>query len=253
MAKLSLDSRSANMHPRENLFASAPLSSLNAAISCYADGASTLAAVVNGTYVGTLTFEGTVDGVNWDTIPVKPVKAGGLYVMTLASGVAGRWKGPIGEFQQVRARMSTYTSGAANVMLMVSNGIGTEAVVIPKADVQHAEILGTTGAAATLTIPAPGPGLFQYISRLLVQRIVSAGPLTPSPAPLTVTTTNLIGNRTIRLPASAAATGEIAQDLFEGSKPIRAVVANAAVSIVMPPATGVIWFAAADYDNLPEG
>jgi hypothetical protein len=184
---------------------------------------------------------------------MKPTKAGGLYVMTLASGATGRWKGPIGEFEQVRVRMSSAPTGTATVKIMADNGMGLDLSIIPKADQQHAEILGAAGASTTLTLPAPGIGLFQYISRYQIQRIVSAGPLVAAAAPLLVTTTNLVGARTERLPANADATGIIADRTFEGSKPIRAISANTAVTFVMPAITGVIWFASAEYDNLPEG
>ena len=90
MAKLSADFRAANLHPRENLQAAGSLAALNATVACYCDGASTVSFSVAGTYVGALTAEGTVDGANWDQIPVKPTNAGGLYVLTLASAAIGR-------------------------------------------------------------------------------------------------------------------------------------------------------------------
>lgn len=254
MAKLGTDLRAGLLHPRENLFASANLSALNATVSCFADGASTLTAVISGTYVGTITFEGSNDNfATVDTIAVKQIRVGGLYLMTLASAAVGRWKASIGEFQQIRARMSGFTSGAATVLIMADNGIAADLLVIPKADQQHAEILGVSGSSATLTLPAPGTGLFQYVSRYQISRIVSVGPLTAASAALAITTTNLVGARTERLPADAAATGIIASAIFEGAKPLRATSANTAVTFVLPATTGVIWFASAEYDNLPEG
>jgi hypothetical protein len=254
MGKFSKEFSVGNMHPRENFQASAALGSLGATLECDADGASTLSIVVLGTYVGTLTFEESSDNfATVDSIAVKPNRAGGLLVLTLASGAVGRWKGGIGSAKKVRARMSNWTSGAPTVLLMANNGIAADLLVIPKADQQHAEIIGAAGALTTLTLPAPGLGLFQYISRFHILRIVSAGPLVAAAAPLSVTTTNLIGSRTEQLPADAAAVGLIAERLFESSKPIRASSANTAVTFVMPATTGVIWFASAEYDNLPEG
>ena len=93
MAKLSLDLSSGTLHPRENVFGSGNLFALNAEVQIKADGASSVGLVVNGTYVGTLVVEGSADGANWDSIPVRPVSLGGLYVITLASAAIGRWQG----------------------------------------------------------------------------------------------------------------------------------------------------------------
>jgi hypothetical protein len=251
MAKFSLEQRAANMHPRENLFASGNLAALNAVVGCYADGASNVMIVVTGAYVGTITVEGSND--NWatvDTIAVKPINAGGLFVLTLASAAVGRWNGSIGKFQQVRARMSAFTSGAANVLIMADNGI-TDLIAIPQADQFHVDSIGTAGAALTLTLPAPGAGLFQYVSRLQIVRFAAAA-LTAAAAPIAVTSTNLIGSRTFRLTADAALQGAKDVEIFEGSKPLRASASNTAITIVMPLTTGVLWFASADYNNLPE-
>lgn len=250
MAKLSTDTRVATLHPRENFVGSGNIAALNGFVEIYADGCSTGMLTITGAYNGTMTVEASND--NWatfDVLPIKPVNAGGLFVLTLASAAVGRFICECAGFQKVRARMSAFTSGQASVVLIADNAI-SELLVIPKAADQHAEILGTAGAAATLTIPSPGAGLFQIVKRLLVQRIPTAA-LTAAAAAIAVTTTNLRGTRTIRLPADAGAQGVIASDLCEVD--ILASVANTAVTIVMPLTTGVQWFASADYVNLPEG
>ena len=87
-----------------------------------------------------------------------------------------------------------------------------------------------------------------------IEQILTACGVSKSDARTTaevLTTTNLRGTRTIRLPADAAAQGLIAFDLCEID--ILASAANTACTIVMPLTTGVQWFASADYVNLPEG
>jgi hypothetical protein len=251
MAKFSTELRAGNLHPRENLFASGNLAALNAVVTCYADGASNIMTVITGVYTGVIVYEGSND--NWatvDLIAIKPINAGGLFVLSLASGAIGRWSGSCGKFQQVRARMSTAPTGAATVLIMADNGL-SDLIAIPKADQFHVDAIGTAGAALTLTLPAPGTGLFPYVSRIQIVRFAAAA-LTAAAAPIAVTTTNLVGARTFRLAADAAAQGAKDFELYEGSKPLRGSAANTALTIIMPLTTGVLWFASADYDNLPE-
>ena len=249
MAKLSADFRAANLHPRENLQAAGSFAALNATVACYCDGASTVSFSVSGTYVGTLTAEGTVDGTNWDAIPVKPMNAAGIYVLTLASAATGRWMGPVGQFSQVRLRMSAYTSGTAAVTLLASNGaVSIEAFL--RASDQHVTNTGVAAAAVTLTLAAAGAGLFHYITRLIVQRHTSAL-LTAGATPVLVTATNLPGSRVFSIPADAAPQGQVFTEIVEPALPMRASAANTATTIVAPVATGVIWRLAADYYNAP--
>lgn len=247
MTKLSTDLRNGILHPRENLFASANIIALNGVVSCYADGASTVSLAVSGTYVGTLTVEGSFDGTNWDVVPVKPINAGGVYVLTLASAAVGRWQGSIGQFQQVRVRASAWTSGTASVFLMADNGVSDVTAFLRSAD-QAATITAATGVAATLSIPAGGAGLYCYLSRLVIQRHTSAA-LTAGATPILVTTTNMPGSRVFSFPADAAAQGAMAQEIVEPATPLRMTATNTATTIVAPATTGVIWRITADWYN----
>jgi hypothetical protein len=241
------------LHPRENLAAQLSLAALNADLRCFSDGASTMVATVTGSYTGTLVFEGTNDGwATVDTIPVKPLRGGGKIVLGLTSGQVGRFKGAIGDFSEVRARLTAWSAGTSSVRLVCDNGLSGDLGVIVQADQEYLEVVGTAGSAVTLTLPAPGPGLFHYVSRLQVQRAVSAGPLTPAASPLIVSTSNLVGSRTLRLPANADPTGTIAEQIVAGSKPIRAVNANTVTTVICPATTGVQWIVNAAWTNLQE-
>ena len=63
---------------------------------------------ISGTWTGTITFEGTVDGTNWVALPVTPI-AGGATVTTATGN--GIWFVQNTGFAAVRARSSTFTSG----------------------------------------------------------------------------------------------------------------------------------------------
>lgn len=237
------------LNPRESLFASGALASLAAEIGIPVDGCSSIGLVVTGTYVGTITVEGSIDGANWDAVPIKPVNAGGLWAITLASAAVGRWHGPVGPFRFVRARMSAFTSGAANVVLVGENGVSDVVATVKAADLSVTNT-GVAAAAVTLTIPAAGAGLFHFITRILVQRHASAL-LTAGATPVLVTTTNLPGTRVLSFPADAAAAGSVYSEEISPANPLRSSAANTATTVVCPATTGVIWRVTADYYAAP--
>ena len=248
MAKLSLDLSSGTLHPRENVFGSGNLSALNAAVQIKADGASSVGLVVTGPYVGTLVVEGSADGANWDSIPVRPVSLGGLYVITLASAAIGRWQGGCAPFSVVRVRMSAYTSGTAAVRVTADVGV-SEVLAFPRAADLSVTVTAAAAAAATLTIPAVA-GQFHYFTRITVQRFAAAL-LTAGATPVLVTTTNLPGSRVFSIPADAAAAGTMWAETVGPSQPLRSSAANTATTIVAPATTSVIWRITADYYTAP--
>jgi hypothetical protein len=69
---------------------------------------------VTGTFVGTVTFEATVDGVTWVAFNMTPSNSG-TDASTLATTGASRKD--CGGYRAVRARMSAYTSGTAIVTI----------------------------------------------------------------------------------------------------------------------------------------
>jgi hypothetical protein len=247
MAKITRDLASTSLHPRENIFLSGNINAVNGEVVIDADGASTVALVVTGAYVGTLTVEGSIDGTNYDVIPLRPVNVGGVYVLTLASAAVGRWFGACSWARRVRVRMSAYTSGTATVTLAADNG-NLEVLSLSKAADLAVTNTGAAAAAVTLTLAAPGAGLFQYITRLIVCRFATAL-LTAAATPVLVTTTNLPGTRVLSFPAEAALQGSMYCEIISPAAPLKATTANTAVTVVCPATTAVIWRATADYYN----
>jgi hypothetical protein len=70
---------------------------------------------VSGTWVGTITFEASIDGTNWFTYAVSPITSGFVSVPQTTTSVNGQFVIHVAGFTQVRARMSAYTSGSATV------------------------------------------------------------------------------------------------------------------------------------------
>ena len=69
-----------------------------------------------GTYVGTISFEATIDDVTYFPAPAFPQGTSGLLSGAVTSTTAtGRWMMPAVGYSRVRVRMSAYTSGSVAV------------------------------------------------------------------------------------------------------------------------------------------
>lgn len=110
--------------------------------------------------------------------------------------------------------------------------------------------VGAAAAAVTLTLPAPGAGLRQYLTYLSINRFSSVL-LTAAAAPVTVTTTNLPGSLAFSFAADAAVLGALDRWREDFAFPIASSAQNTATTIVCPATTGVIWRATAGYYIAP--
>lgn len=250
MAKISKDLSAGTLHPRETLFGTGSLAVLNAATQVVADGASTVSLVVTGTYVGTLVVEGSIDGTNFDAIPIKQINTGGgSYVVVIASAAVGRWQGAVGPYRFVQVRMSAWTSGTAVVYLTSDMGASGEITVMLKAMDLTVTNTAAAGAGVVVSLPAVA-GMYHYMGRVIVQREVSVL-LVAAAAPVLVTTTNFSGSRVFTFPADAAAAGTIYTEIVEPLSPLRSVLNNTATVITAPATTNVIWRITVDYYLAP--
>jgi hypothetical protein len=245
MSKLSRDLATPagglpTINPREIIFLAGLLAAANAEIIIPADGASWFTADIRGVYVGTLAAEGSADGVNWNSIPIRQLNVAGLnYAITLPSAAQGTFIGRTYGMRLIRLRMTAWTSGSAACQLMQSTG--------PIDDSMHSLVtpnivtaVGAAAAAVTLTLPAPGAGLRQYLTYLSINRFATAL-LTAAAAPVSVTTTNLPGSLAFSFAADAAAQGTIDRWREDFAYPLAASAQNTAVTVVAPVTTGVIW------------
>lgn len=250
MAKISRNLTADTMHPRENLFVAGNLGSLNAEIIVDCDGATTVALDLRGTFNLTVEVSGTIDGTNWTPIPVRPINVASIaYVAVVAGTAAGVWAGKCALYRRVRARVTAYTSGSAVAVVSASNG-SLDDTLSGLVSPLVVTTIGTAGAAATLTIPAPGAGLRQYLTYLAINRFATAL-LTAGAAPVAVTTTNLPGALAFSFAADAAAQGTIDRWREDFSFPLASSAQNTATTIVCPATTGVIWRVTAGYYVAP--
>lgn len=76
-------------------------------------GSGAVAIQIQGTFVGTVSFEGSVDGATFVALGLTPI---GTTTPATSATTTGVWSGVnVGGLAQVRARMSAYTSGTAIV------------------------------------------------------------------------------------------------------------------------------------------
>lgn len=251
MAKLSRDLSVGTLHPRENMLVTGTLGALNAEIITDADGCGSLALDLRGTAVLTVELSGTVDGTNWTLIPVRPINLASVtYLAAIVYPAGGGiWVGNCAGFRRIRARVTVYTSGSVTAAMTASTvlldqtlqGMVTPAIVTAT---------GTAGAAVTLTVPAPGAGLRQYLTYLSINRFAAAL-LTAGTTPVIVTTTNLPGSLAFSIPAEAAAQGTLDRWREDFAFPLATSALNTATTIVCPATTNVIWRVTAGYYIAP--
>ena len=240
MAKLSQDRKSGNRHPRENILVAGNLGALNAEITVDSDGCSAFSLDLRGTFNLTVEVSGTVDGTNWTPIPVRGVNVAAVsYLAVIAGSAAGLWQGSCAGYDRIRVRVTAYTSGAAIAALIASTA-PLDQTLIGSITTQIGTTIGAAGAAATLTLAAPGAGLRHYLTYLSVNRFATAL-LTAAAAPVSVTTTNLPGSLAFSFAADAAAQGTIDRWREDFAYPIASSTQNTATTIVCPATPSVIW------------
>ena len=249
MAKLSRDLASTTLHPREDIYSTAALASVNAETIINADGCSTVTLDLRGTFSLTIEVAGTADGTNWTPIPLRPVnQASKLWVASVAGTTAGVWSGTIQGYRQVRARATAYTSGSATTTLLASVSPSASANEMLTSTAVTA--VGAAAAAVTLTLAAPGAGLRQYLTYFSHTRFASAA-LTAAATPITITSTNLPGSMAWTFPADALALGYVDRYREDFNFPLVSSAQNTATTIVCPATTAVIWRVTAGYYIAP--
>jgi hypothetical protein len=251
MSKLSKDlGAGGTLHPRETLYVAGTLGSNGAEVVIQSDGCSGVSLDLRVAAAMSITVEGTVDGSNWTTIPVRQINvASVLYLATITYTTAGVWWGSCAGYRQIRARVSAYTSGAATATLaatLASIDWTLSGSVTPTL----ATTTAAAGVAATLTLASPGAGLRHYLTYLSINRFAAAL-LTAAAAPVVVTTANLPGSLAFSVPADAAAQGTLDRWREDFAFPLVASAQGTATTIVCPATTSVIWRVTAGYYVAP--
>ncbi len=237
--KLSKELSVGTLHPRENLIGVGVLGALNAEVVVDSHGCAVIALDLRGTFSLTVEVSGTVDGTNYILIPMRP-QTGGAWVAAIAGTAQNVWMGNCTGFVKVRARVTAFTSGSSTATLSASNALFDDFAKNGNITSNVVTAVGAAGAAVTLTLPAPGAGLRQYLTYLRIARYATAV-LTASATPVTITTTNIPGTPAFTFPADAATLGSVFSYQEDFAYPVMANAQNTALTVVCPATTGVIW------------
>jgi hypothetical protein len=251
MAKISLDRKSGNRHPRENILAAGNLTALNAEFFVDCDGCASFSLDLRGTFSLTVEVTGFIDAANPSPpIPVRPFGQAAVRYVSAVTGTAnGVWQGSCAGFDRLRVRVSAYTSGTC-VATIIAHNAPLDQSLLGSITTDTGTTIGAAGAATTLTLAAPGAGLRHYITYLSVNRFATAL-LTAAAAPVAVTTTNLPGSLAFSFAADAAAQGTIDRWREDFAFPIASSAQNTATTIVCPATTAVIWRVTAGFYVAP--
>lgn len=107
-------------------------------------------------------------------------------------------------------------------------------------------VTAAAGSIATLTLPAPGTGLRIYITKIVITKLAAAL-LTAAAVPVIVTTTGLTGTPAFDCAADAAAQGTVERQNHDFAQALEAAADAAAVTVVGPATTNVLWRITAFY------
>lgn len=128
---------------------------------------------VTGTFSGTLTFEGSLDGVTYTTLSLTPINSTTSVTTATAAGV---WSGGVGGLSVVRVRMSSYTSGTATVTIQNAptsarggGGAGGTVSSIATTSPITGGPITTTGTIACATCGVTGSPLSQFAATTSAQ------------------------------------------------------------------------------------
>lgn len=235
----------ATLDPRETQFVAGALAALNAEIIVPADGSNTVMLDLRGTFVGTFEVSGTVDGITYTPIQIRPINAASIAYLAAAT-VVGLYVGATLAYRSIRVRCTAYTSGSATTALAASNGQTADYLKLGGAAPLAVTVTAAAAAIATLTLPAPGAGLRIYVTSLTISKFATAL-LTAAATPVLVTSTNLPGSPVYNFAADAALAGTNVDKREEFSIPLAASAQNTAVTFVAPATIAIIWRLTATY------
>jgi len=248
-----------SIHTLADLSGSGSIAALNGVVTATTHGCGSCNFNITGTWVATLTIQGTVDGTNWFTVYgiVIGTDAVTQFVSNnLALDV------PCGGLSQVRLIATAYTSGTATITWNAGAGIKAIVAISPVAASFNATVqpgntpntvawlakppdanlwvTGTaaTGVALTATLPAVA-AQFHHINTIEIEAYTTAA-RTGGVTPVLVTSTNLPGSPVWTF-ATAAAIGTTDSKVFSFPSAINSSVVNTATTIVCPATTGIIW------------
>ena len=133
-----------------DITASGSLTALNSTVVSISGGSGTVMMQIGGTWVGTITFEGSNDAFSTSQA-ITAIYLGGTQTQAATATINGFFSVISAGFAQVRAKMTAYTSGTATIL--VNNSSASRIVVPLQGNPNNNQALVTQGAAATTPWP----------------------------------------------------------------------------------------------------
>ena len=240
-------------------FTAAALNALNAELVATINGDNVAMINIRAAAAVTMTisFEGSIDGVNYVAMPTFPYAASIGTILNFAQPIISEAFAAVAPirlyamacagFQLIRVRVSAFTSGS----LACAINTGPESQLpLRYYDSPPASLALTVTAAAaaiaTLTLPAVA-GFRHILTSLAITRSPSAL-LVAAAAPVIVTTTNIPGALAFTFGADAAPIGnDKTVNLDCGGNGLACTAINTNTTVVGPATAGVIWRINATY------
>jgi hypothetical protein len=207
----------------------ATLSALNAEVVMDLNGAATaLFDLRTAAMNATLVFEGTVDGTNYIGLPGFDIQTEAyLSAVVVTAALAKTYTVGVTGLRRIRCRVSAFTSGT---MVVAARASRADLIIYakPMPSQLSVQVDGAANANAVLTLPAPGAGMFHYITSISWYRHCTAALV--GTGAFSITSTNL-GALRWRI-GNAIAVGENKIDVsFVPGTPLKSAVANTASTI----------------------
>tara|TARA_R110000868_G_scaffold5782_1_gene33929 strand:+ start:9396 stop:10208 length:813 start_codon:yes stop_codon:yes gene_type:complete len=221
--------------------ATATLAALNSVVLIDLNGKAVVVYDVRAVAALNMTFvvEGTVDGINYYTLPIfvnQQLLAAAIvqetYLAAVVTGAVASMSGlytvGVSGFRRVRLRISTYGSGSIAVAARAS--IADQVIQTrPIPANLHVTATAAANTAATATLPGVA-GMFHYITSIEITRNATAA--LAGTATLIHTSTNLPGTPAWSVGNAMAAGGTQSDVEYTPTTPLKSLVAGTATTVV---------------------
>jgi len=216
------------------------IAALNALLILPTTGLASLSFSASGTWVGTLAFQSSLDGVTWNALLVTD-NTGTLVTQTAINGI---FIATVATQRFYRVIATAWTSGTATIVYYGS-AIPPTAVINTPSSRLAVTATAATGVATTLTIPAV-VAQFHYITSLEI-RLYSTAARVGAATPILVSTTNIPGAIAYTFETAGAVGTNTPIQGYNLALPLKSSTLNTATTIVAPAVVGGIWRITATY------